>query len=119
PVWLDLANQYHAAHTNVTIKPTDYENQAFKDKLTTVTQANDPPDLFQSWGGGVLAQQVEAGLVKDLTNDVQSWVGDLTPAAMQPYTIDGKIYGVAWDIGMVGFWYNKELFDKAKITAMP
>ena len=119
PVWLDFANQYHAAHTNVTIKPTDYENQAFKDKLTTVTQANDPPDLFQSWGGGVLAQQVEAGLVKDLTNDVQSWVGDLTPAAMQPYTIDGKIYGVCWDVGMVGFWYNKELFDKAKITATP
>jgi raffinose/stachyose/melibiose transport system substrate-binding protein len=119
PVWLDLANQYHAAHSDVTIKPQDYENQAFKDKLTTVTQAGDPPDLFQSWGGGVLAQQVDAGLVKDLTNDISSWVGDLTPAAMQPYTIDGKVYGVAWDIGMVGFWYNKELFDKAKVTAPP
>jgi raffinose/stachyose/melibiose transport system substrate-binding protein len=119
PIWTDLATQYHTAHSNVTVKPEDYENQAFKDKLTTVTQAGDPPDLFQSWGGGVLAQQVEAGLVKDLTNDISSWVSDLTPAAMQPYTIDGKVYGVAWDIGMVGFWYNKELFEKAKITATP
>ena len=84
-----------------------------------VTQANDPPDLFQSWGGGVLANQAEAGLVKDLTGDVQSWVGELIPVAMQPYTIDGKVYGIPWDLGMVGIWYNKDLFAKAGITTLP
>ena len=33
-------------------------------------QAGTPPDLFQSWGGGGLAEQVDAGLVKDITADV-------------------------------------------------
>src|SRR5262245_59013908 len=100
PLWTTIAKEYETAHPNVKIEITDLENEAFKSKLTTVTAAGNPPDLFQSWGGGVLAQQVQANLVKDLTSDVSSWVGSLTPAAVQPYTIDGKIYGIPWDIGM-------------------
>jgi len=119
PVWAGLAKEYEAAHPNVKINITPLENEAFKAKLTTVTQAGNPPDLFQSWGGGVLKQQVDASLVKDITADTSSWVGDLLPAAIQPYTIDNKVYGIPWDIGMVGFWYNKELFTKAGITAPP
>jgi raffinose/stachyose/melibiose transport system substrate-binding protein len=119
PVWAAIAKEYETAHPNVKIEITDLENQAFKDKLTTVTQAGNPPDLFQSWGGGVLKEQIDAKLVKDITADTASWVGGLTPAALGPYTFDNKIYGIPWDIGMVGFWYNKELFTKAGIAAPP
>ncbi|MGW5559570.1 extracellular solute-binding protein [Micromonospora sp. NPDC003944] len=119
PVWAALATEYKAAHSNVTLDIQPLENEAFKAKLTTATQAGDPPDLFQSWGGGVLKQQVDAGLVKDITDDVKPWIGGLLPAAMEPYTIDGKIYGVPFDIGMVGFWYNKDLFTRAGVTAAP
>jgi len=119
PIWIQVAKDYETAHSNVKLNLTPYENEAFKAKLTTNTQAGDPPDLFQSWGGGVLKQQVDAGLVKDLTADTASWIGNLTPAALGPYTIDGKIYGIPWDVGMVGFWYNKELFAKAGISAPP
>ena len=31
----------------------------------------------------------------------------------------GKQYGIPWDMGMIGFWYNKALFEKAGITAPP
>jgi raffinose/stachyose/melibiose transport system substrate-binding protein len=84
-----------------------------------VTQAGNPPHLFQSWGGGVLAQQVQAGLVKEIGSEVQDIMGNFIPAAHEPYKVDGKQYGLAWDLGMVGFWYNKALFEKAKITAPP
>jgi raffinose/stachyose/melibiose transport system substrate-binding protein len=117
--WDKLAKDYQAANSGTTIKITPLENEAFKAKLTTVTQAGNPPDLFQSWGGGVLAQQVQAGLVKELTGEAASWSGNVVPAALEPYKIDGKLYGIPWDIGMVGFWYNKELFTKAGITAPP
>ncbi|HEX5900655.1 MAG TPA: extracellular solute-binding protein, partial [Solirubrobacteraceae bacterium] len=53
-IWKNAADQYHAAHPNVTIKITVLENEAFKAKLTTNMQAGKPPDLFQSWGGGTL-----------------------------------------------------------------
>ncbi|MBB5872773.1 raffinose/stachyose/melibiose transport system substrate-binding protein [Allocatelliglobosispora scoriae] len=119
PVWAAIAKEYETAHSNVKVAIQPLENEAFKAKLTTATQAGSPPDLFQSWGGGVLQQQVDAGLVKDITADVQPWIGSLLPAALQPFTIDNKIYGVPFDVGMVGFWYNKELFTKAGITAPP
>ncbi len=117
--WAELAKEYESTHSNVKIVITPYENEAFKSKLTTVTQAGNPPDIFHSWGGGVLKQQADAGLVKDITADVSSWTNTITPAALQPYQIDGKQYGIPFDIGMVGFWYNKELFTKASITAPP
>ncbi|MFI6162431.1 raffinose/stachyose/melibiose transport system substrate-binding protein [Micromonospora haikouensis] len=119
PVWAAAAEEYKTAHSNVKIEIQPLENEAFKAKLTTATQAGSPPDLFQSWGGGVLRQQAEAGLVKDITDDVQPWIGSLLPLSLEPYTIDGKIYGVPFDIGMVGFWYNKDLFAKAQITEPP
>jgi len=119
PLWAALAKEYETAHSNVKINITDQENDAFKKKLTTVTQAGNPPSLFQSWGGGVLKQQVDAGLVKDLTEETSSWIGELTPIALEQYTVDGRIYAIPWDMGMVGFWYNKELFERAGITSTP
>ncbi|WBB80979.1 extracellular solute-binding protein [Micromonospora sp. WMMD882] len=119
PVWADIAKSYQGANSNVKIEIQPLENEAFKAKLTTATQAGSPPDLFQSWGGGVLKQQVEAGLVKDLTDDVKPWIDTLLPLSMEPYTIDGRIYGVPFDLGMVGFWYNKDHFATAGVTTPP
>ncbi|MDR7280792.1 extracellular solute-binding protein [Catenuloplanes atrovinosus] len=117
--WAKMARRFEADHPGVTIEITALENEAFKTKLTTNIQAGDPPDIFHTWGGGVLAQQAEAGLIKDLTADVGGWRDTLIPAALDAYTIDGKVYGSAVDTGMVGFWYNKELFARAGVTAPP
>jgi raffinose/stachyose/melibiose transport system substrate-binding protein len=119
PVWDQLAKDYKAMHPNVTINITPIENEAFKARLTTVTQSGDAPDIFQTWGGGVLKQQVEAGLVKELTGDVAPIRNTLVPTGIEPYELDGKLYAVPYDIGMVGFWYNKALFTRAGISSPP
>lgn len=118
--WQNLANQYMKAHPNVKINITVLENQAFKSKLTTVMQSGSPPDLFLSWGGGVLFQYAKAGLVQDLATAMQGdWGSTFTPAALNVYSENGHIYGAPWDMGAVGFWYNKALFAQAKITTPP
>jgi raffinose/stachyose/melibiose transport system substrate-binding protein len=38
---------------------------------------------------------------------------------LQAYQFDGKTYGVPYDYGLVGFWYNKALFERAGIEATP
>ena len=68
--WQNMADAYTAEHPNVTINITVMENEAFKAGVQTNIQAGDVPDLFQSWGGGVLRDQVEAGAVQDITGRV-------------------------------------------------
>jgi raffinose/stachyose/melibiose transport system substrate-binding protein len=120
--WQKMADDYMAEHPNVKIEITVLENEAFKTKLTTVMQSGEPPDIFQSWGGGTFNQQAEAGLLKDITtdlNDDSAWKGSIAPGALGAYSYEGKNYGVPWDMGMVGWWYNKALFSQAGIENPP
>ena len=119
--WQDLANAYVQQHPDVSIEITVLENEAFKAKLATAMQSGSPPDIFQSWGGGVLKQYADAGLVQDLTPALQQngWGESFNPGPLGLYTFDGKSYGVPWNAGMVGFWYNKALFTKAGIAQPP
>jgi raffinose/stachyose/melibiose transport system substrate-binding protein len=122
-VWQKLADEYKAAHPNVTIEITVLENEAFKTKLATVMQSGTPPDIFQSWGGGVMNEYVTAGLLKDITPDLDAsssaWRNTFASGALGVYAYKDKNYGVPWDMGMIGWWYNKALFTQAGISAPP
>ncbi|MEU9589141.1 extracellular solute-binding protein [Streptomyces sp. NPDC048219] len=118
-VWAALAKQFEAQNPKVKVKIVQLENDAYKSKMTALTASGKLPDIFHTWGGGVLEQQVQAGLVEDLTDRTKEWADGLLPVAKEPYLIDDKVYGIPFDIGMVGFWYNKALFAKAGIAAPP
>jgi raffinose/stachyose/melibiose transport system substrate-binding protein len=119
--WQNLADQFVKQHPDVSIEITVIANEPFKQKLATAMQSGSPPDLFQSWGGGVLKQYADAGLVQDLTPSLQedNWGASFQPGPLSLYTFEGKTYGLPWDAGMVGFWYNQDLFKKAGIDKPP
>lgn len=119
-LWQAIADEYMAANPNVTVEITVLENENFKTKLTTVMQSNNPPDIFQSWGGGVLNDYAKAGLLKDITADLEGGWGDtFGQGALGVFSYDGKNYGVPRDMGLVGFWYNTDHFAQAGIEAPP
>ena len=122
-IWQTMADEYMAANPNVTINITILENEAFKTKLTTVMQGGTPPDIFQSWGGGVMNDQANAGLLLDITSyldaDGGAWRNSFGQGALAVYALEGKNYGVPWDMGMVGWWYNEDIFTQAGITQVP
>ena len=72
-LWKDVADEYMADHPNVTIDINVQENEAFKKALQTNLQAGDVPDIFQSWGGGGLREQVDAASSTDITDGVEAW----------------------------------------------
>ncbi|MEN9937252.1 MAG: hypothetical protein RLZZ387_3831 [Chloroflexota bacterium] len=119
--WDKLANEYVAANPDVSIEITVLENEAFKAKLATAMQSGSPPDIFQTWGGGVLKQYADAGLVQELTPALQEngWGESFQAGPLGLFTFEGKTYGVPWNAGMIGFWYNKAHFEKAGISAPP
>src|SRR5688572_6731551 len=93
-----LADAYVEQHPNVEIEITVLENEAFKARLTTAMQSGEPTDIFQSWGGGVLYEYAAAGLVKDITADLETdgWGDSFVPAGLELYGQNGAYYGVPW-----------------------
>jgi raffinose/stachyose/melibiose transport system substrate-binding protein len=122
-LYQSFADEYMAANPNVTIEITVLENEAFKTKLATVMQSGEPPDLFHSWGGGVMNEYADAGLLRDITPELDAdggaWRSTFSPGPLGVYSYLGKNYGIATDMGMVGFWYNKALFEQAGIENPP
>ena len=117
-LWDKIANDYNAAHPGVKVEFKYLENEAFKAKLPTMLQSEDSrPELFYSWGGGVMQAQAKAGFLKDVTAEVAPWEGTLSQTADDAFKVDGKIVGVPFEVGEVVFYYNKKLFDKAGVKA--
>ena len=116
-IWQQIADDYNAAHPGVKVELKYLENEAFKAKLPTMLQADESrPDLFYSWGGGVMQAQDKAGFLKDISKDV-AWESDLSPTAVDAFKVDGKTVGVPFEVGEVAFYYNKKLFEKAGVKA--
>jgi len=117
--WQKVADDYHAAHPNVTIEVSAVQNEELqKTKIPAALQGNDPPDLFQQWGGGELADQVEAGKVMDISDKVSAELG-LIGGSAAGWQVNGKTYGLPFSLGIEGFWYNKAQFTQAGITETP
>lgn len=120
----EIAAEFMEANPNVTIEITVLENEAFKSRLTTVMQAGDAPDIFQSWGGGVLWQFANAGLVRNIAPELDANDGEWrnsfsAQAAVNLFGQNGETYGLPITWGAVGFFYNTELFEQAGIEAAP
>ena len=118
-LWQAVADEFMADNPHITIDITVQENEAFKQALQTSLQAGDVPDIFQSWGGGGLREQVDAGLVMDITDAAAEFDSEFNGAAASMMEIDERMYGVPFDLGIVGVWYNKALFAEAGIDGPP
>jgi raffinose/stachyose/melibiose transport system substrate-binding protein len=117
--WQKVANDFTAAHPNVTIKISEVQNEELqKTKIPAALQGNNPPDLFQQWGGGELADQVAAGKVLDISDKVSSELS-LIGGSAAGWQVNGKTYGLPFSLGVEGFWYNKAQFTQAGITDTP
>jgi raffinose/stachyose/melibiose transport system substrate-binding protein len=118
-LWAKIANDFHTLHPTVTINVVPIEtNDLQRNRLPAALLTNSPPDIFQAWGGGEMQEQVAAGYLKDITDLVQPEVASIGAAA-KIWSVDGKQYGLPYNFGVEGFWYNKDVFKQAGIAAPP
>src|SRR5689334_258841 len=116
--WQQVANAFHAAHPKVSFNINPIQSNDFATKMPVALKSNNPPDIFQQWGGGNEATQVPSGKLANLGPYVSSWIGGLGQAA-KSWQVNGVQYGVPYDLHVVGFWYRKDLFNQAGITSPP
>jgi len=114
----DVAKRFEAANPGTKIEMQYLENESYKKKLTTLLQSPERPHLIYSWAGGVLREQVKAGVIEDITDAVNAgWRDRFNPAALNLYAVNGRYYGAPMLTSQVVFFYNKDLFAKAGVDA--
>ena len=111
PYFESVVQAYMAANPKVTIEIQAESDQGVKDKLRILAASNTLPDIYFSWAGDFTKKFVRGNLAKDLTGDVTGdWKSSFTPAALDAYTYDGKLYGVPITLDAKYMAYNKQLF---------
>lgn len=117
--WEDVAQEFEDANPGVNVEVTAYQNEELQRTLIpNQLRTGSGLDLYQQWGAGELAAQVEAGFVKDISEDVAEQV-DALGGVVAPWQYDGATYGLPFNFGISGFWYNTELFEQAGIEGTP
>src|SRR3712207_6550314 len=64
-----VAADFEAANPGVDVEVVAMAHEDMVDKLEAAFQSGDVPDVYMERGGGELADHVEAGLVRDLSED--------------------------------------------------
>ncbi len=118
--WTDTVAAYKKVHPNVTVNVQPVQNEDLDGKLQTALNGGDAPDIFLQRGGGKLAAMADAGFVADITNAISPATKAAIPAsAFAADTYKGKVYAVPMTVLPGGFFYSKDLFQKAGITSTP
>lgn len=113
-----VALGFEADHPNVTIENVPVQNEELKAQLADALETGEFPDVFQQWGGGQMGEQVAAGALLDLTDEVESEL-ELIGGSAAGWQLDGRTYGLPFSMGVEGFWYNRTLFAQAGIEEPP
>jgi len=117
-VYEEAAEDFMADNPGVTIDITAIAHDDMLTRLDAAFQTGDHPDIFMERGGGETASHAEAGLLRDLTDDAADTISTVE-AYVGGYTVDERVYAIPFTSGVVGFWYNQDLFDEAGISDTP
>ena len=118
-VWQDAFDQFEKANPDVDLKVTYVGEEAYKVQMSGWL-ATDPPDVLSWHNGERMAYFAKRGLLDDLSADWQKDGWNQTYAAVKPpSTYAGKQYAAPLGYDSYGFFYRKDLFDKAGISGEP
>jgi len=110
-------DNFNATHDDVQIEVTVMENDAFKTQIAVAVAAGEQPDIFMTWGGGLLKSYVDAGIVREIPELDTEAGANFIPGGLGPSTFDSKHYAVPANLAGIGLYYNKALFAEADLDA--
>lgn len=113
-----VVKDFEKEHPQIHIETEAVLNDAYKEKISVLLGTNNPPDIYFSWSGEYAYKFVRGGKALDLTSYAQqdkAWHDQLMASQMEPFSLDGKLYGVPLTIDGKTFFYNKEIFSKLNL----
>ena len=105
--------RFEAANPGVSVRASEILNDPYKQKLAVAMAAGSPPDVFFTWGGGILAADAHAGRVLELGARIpKDELARMNPAAMEFCRSGVGLWALPADVAAVVFWYNRDIFAK-------
>ncbi|MFC5404090.1 ABC transporter substrate-binding protein [Cohnella soli] len=102
-------------HPEIKLEISFTDSKQYDNILNAKLASGEGPDLIEV--GAQVRSLAAAGYLMDLTNE--AFTQKFQGTGLSSFSYQGKNYGVPWMSWVEGIFYNKDLFEKAGITAVP
>jgi len=102
-----LKEKYPNYNVNFELLPTTGPEEIVKAKVA----GGDFPDLMYVYQPALL---IDGGVIQEMPKVLEDML--LRPG---DFKVNGKLYTMPLHMGTLGYWYNKQIFEKAGITSLP
>jgi len=113
-----LDEEFNQAHPDIVVENRIYAYEEYLQVLEAAIAGKVGPDIM-----GPHVHAIEYGLAGQ-TVDLNEVMGEefmkqFFPSTRRQFTVEGKQYAIGWMAQTFGLFYNKPVFEKAGITALP
>jgi multiple sugar transport system substrate-binding protein len=117
-VWNQIVADFHKAQPNITVKVEVSDWDSYWTKLKTMLSANTPPDVFAMDAPLYLDYQSRGVLLnlQPYLDQNPNMLNDVYPQTLEAYKTADGMYGLPRDFQTVVLFYNKDMFDAAKVA---
>ncbi|WP_419872598.1 ABC transporter substrate-binding protein [Candidatus Pristimantibacillus sp. PTI5] len=117
--WLEPAiEDFKKENPAIDVEFTQYEVDPIKEALKVAASSKTLPEMWFTWGGTLGSFYPENGMTMDLTQIAEDhkWSEIYNKAAIEMTTYGGKVSGIPVHLNVLGMWYPKSVYEKAKLT---
>ena len=113
PEFKTLADGFHAANPNVTVELKEYDASNYDTQMIADLSAHSAPDIYVQKNLKNFYTYENGKQLVDVS-DVAGQLGDKV-GGLADYQVDGKTWAIPYRADSWVLYYNKDLFDKAKV----
>ena len=108
-----VIDQFEAEYPNINVEMEAVADEPYKDKIRVVMASGEVPDVFFSWAGEFSWKFARSGRALPLDDYFYGtdWEDQVVASALEPYKLDGHLYGLPMRINAKFIVYNKEMFE--------
>ena len=115
--WQNIATAFHAANPNITVDVQTIDWNDFPNKLKTMLQAKNYPDIIE---GDAPQEYAQEGIAYPASKVLSATtLSNLIPTFAKQGDYQGTEYGIPFTTSTRALYYNKTLFTQAGIMAPP
>lgn len=115
-----LVEIFMQQNPNIKITQDNIPHDQYKIKIKTQAAGKELPDMWISWPAAEMEQVAKAGLIMPLDDLLQKKISYISKESIADYNIDGKQYGIPWELQSCSMvYYDPDILKKYGFDKFP